>query len=161
MGKGSFEILSNFLGSVTISFFDLMCLTIFLFEKPIMIFLGLKIIVEPSKCWKINSSLARWKALYHYKFQSCQWKLIKKGPIMVQKPCSLNIEMSLKHYTNQKALLCNKMFPMVWWVWSSIGFLKQCSLGGSLYTHFLMCASRALPFPKFLHKMAKGISRPR
>jgi hypothetical protein len=50
MGKGSFEILSNFLGSVTISFFDLMCLTIFLFEKPIMIFLGLKIIVEPSKC---------------------------------------------------------------------------------------------------------------
>jgi hypothetical protein len=146
---------------VTISFFDLTCLTIFFFEKPIMIFLRLKIIVEPSKCWKINSSLARWEALYHYKFQSSQWKLIKKGPIMVQKSCSLNIEMSLKHCTNQKALLCNKMFPMVWWlVWSSIGFLKQCSLGGSPYTHFLMCTSRALLLPNFFHKMVKGISRP-
>ncbi len=77
---------------------------------------------------------------------------------MVQRSCSSNLEMCLKHCINQKALLCNKMFLMVWWMWSSIDPLKQFSLGGNPHTHLWMCTSHAfLPLLNFFHKMAKGI----
>jgi hypothetical protein len=62
---------------------------------------------------------------------------------------SPNIEMSLEHCTNQRALLCNKMFYMVWQMWSSIDLLKQFSLGGNPYTHLQMCTFCALlPFSR-------------
>jgi len=38
VGKGSFEILSSFSGSVATPSFDTMCPTIFPFEKPIVVF---------------------------------------------------------------------------------------------------------------------------
>jgi hypothetical protein len=42
VGKGSFEILSNFSRFVVAPFFDIMCLTIFPFEKPIVVFFRAK-----------------------------------------------------------------------------------------------------------------------
>jgi hypothetical protein len=49
VGKGSFEILSSFLGYVATPFFDTMCPTIFPSEKPIVVFLRLKVTPKPSK----------------------------------------------------------------------------------------------------------------
>jgi hypothetical protein len=49
VGKGSFEILSNFSRFVATPFFDTMCPTIFPSEKPIMVFSGLKVTPPPSK----------------------------------------------------------------------------------------------------------------
>ncbi len=77
MQKGSFEVLSSFLGSMITLSFDTMCPTIFSFEKPIVVFLRFKIILGPSS---IERLIQIWEGqkLSHYKLQSHQWKLIGK-----------------------------------------------------------------------------------